>query len=115
MMTWTKEKVHALLDGNSKAVERALVAIYKRQTSAEQASLSTTQANGIGFSAFDAEFCSNLAQKVERGWRLSPKQIAVARNKMKRYHRQLCEVANERENQTQAVEFGIEAAQPLAK
>ncbi len=93
-MIWDKENIQSLLDNNPKAVMRAVVAIYKLQTESEQASDRTTEANGVGFGAFDAEFCSDIARKVQRGWTLSPKQLAVTRNKVKRYWRQLAEIAN---------------------
>lgn len=95
-MTWDKAAIHKLLDENPRAVERALVVIYRRQTSDEQVSFQTTHANSRGFGAYDAEFCTDVAQKLISGriHTLSPKQLAVVRNKMKRYHRQLCEEAN---------------------
>lgn len=91
---WTKESIQQLLDENPEAVRRAIVAIYKRQTAEEQASLTTRVDNKIGFGAFDAEFLSSLAQRIERGWGLTDKQLAIGRNKIKRYWRQLAEIAN---------------------
>lgn len=95
MRVWKKEDIHNLLDKNPKAVMRALVAIYNLQTADEQASHTTSHANSVGFSAFDAEFCTDMAQKALKGWNFSEKQLAVTRNKMKRYHRQLVMIANE--------------------
>lgn len=106
---WDKEKIHALLDKRDDAVTRALSAIYALQTADEKATEHTSHSNSVGFSAFDAKFCSDLATKVNRGYSLSPKQIAIARNKMKRYHRQLCDIANARDA-AKAVEVGIESA-----
>ncbi|WP_297478317.1 hypothetical protein [Ferrovum sp.] len=97
---WTKEKIHELLDSNPMAVMKALVVIYDRQSESEKNSQVTTLANGVGFSAFDAKFCSNLAERIKKSVSakrvpvLSPRQLAIAKNKMKRYHRQLCELAN---------------------
>lgn len=105
---WDKAKIHALLDKSDKAVMRALSAIYALQTADEKASEHTSHSNSVGFSAFDAKFCSSLAQRVNRGYGLTPAQLAPARNKMKRYHRQLCDIANAKE--ARAVEFGIESA-----
>jgi len=93
-MIWNKDSIQALLDKSDKAVGRALTAIYALQTADEKASGATKHENSVGFSAFDAEFCSSLARQVNKGWQLSPKQMAMARNKMKRYHRQLVEIAN---------------------
>lgn len=96
-MTWTKERIHAVLDASDRAVERAVVALYNRQTADEQASHTTKEHNGVGFGYADADFCSDIAKKVQRGWSLNPRQIAVTRNKVKRYHRQLVEIANDNE------------------
>lgn len=94
---WNKEKIHALLDANPKAVVRGLLAIYALQTNNERVAGSTHDANGVGFSAYDAPFLSDIADKVRNGWNLSPKQLAITRNKMKHYHRQLAEIANQKE------------------
>lgn len=114
-MMWNKESIHNLLDTNPRAVERALVAIYRRQTADEQAQHATRHSNGIGFSAFDAEFCTDVAQKLISGYYngLTPKQLAVSRNKMKRYWRQLVEVAEQ--SSVQPVELVATAAVPTPK
>ena len=91
---WTKERIHQLLDQNENAVWRAVLAIYDLQTADEKNAMATTNANSVGFSAFDAEFMSDIAVKLRRGWNMSPKQLACCRNKIRRYHRQLCEIAN---------------------
>lgn len=63
--TPTKESIKELLAKSDKAVYRALIVLFERQTSDEQASESTTHKNGRGFSAFDAEFLSSLAKQVQ--------------------------------------------------
>ena len=103
---WNKERIHHLLDTRPEAVTRALLAIYALQTESEKSTKHTKDANNVGFSAFDAEFLSDLAIKVQRGWSLTPKQMACAKNKMKRYHRQLVEIANAKE-EAKAVESDI--------
>lgn len=116
MTTWTKERIHKLLDSNSKAVERAIVAIYKRQTGDEMAGHTTRHTNGVGFSQYDASFLSSLAEQVIKGRWLSDRQLAVGRNKIKRYHRQLCELANERdESQQRQIEAVTPALIPVVR
>lgn len=100
---WTREKINALLDVNPLAVERGLVAIYERQTADEKAIGRTKVHNGVGFGAYDSEFMSDVARKVKAGRRLTPNQLAVVRNRLKRYGRQLVEIANEKELAKQAV------------
>lgn len=92
---WTKDAIQTMLDTNDKAVYRALVAIYSRQTEHEKCLGQTKEHNGIGFSAFDAEFLSSLAEQVKSRGSLSPRQLELARKKVKSYWRQLLEIAAE--------------------
>ena len=46
---WTKERIVTLLESNPRAVERAVLAIYARQTLEEQHSETTKENNGRGF------------------------------------------------------------------
>lgn len=109
---WTEAKIKTLLDTNDKAVMRALVAIYRRQTDEEKQSRETRASNGVGFNAFDAKICTELALQVINGRGLSRGQLSLARNKMKRYHRQLIEVAKENEQRREVLEWVNEAAVP---
>ena len=108
---WDKAKIHALLDAKPAAVTRGLLAIYALQTESEKASAATRDANGVGFSAFDAPFLTDIAERVKRGYTLSPKQMAVTRNKLKHYWRQLAAIANEQRGEG-AVEPTMVAAEP---
>lgn len=91
----TKERIQALLATNDRAVERALVAIFRRQTSYEQQAEATNEDNNVGFTGADAGFLSSLAKGVLRFGHLTPKQLPYARKKMMKYHRQLAEIAAE--------------------
>lgn len=100
---WTKEKILDLLDKNDEAVTRAVVNIYKRQTPTEQHTKSTRNVNEMGFNKFDAELMSSFAEQIIK-WNntasprfrkpLSQKQMSIARRKIKKYWRQLLEIAN---------------------
>lgn len=90
---WSKEAIQTMLATNDKAVCRALVAIYSRQTEHEKCIGQTKEHNGVGFSAFDAEFLSSLAEQVKTRGTLSPRQLELARKKVKSYWRQLLEIA----------------------
>lgn len=88
-----------------KFVERALLALYERQTQDEQQSGYTEHHNGIGFTGTDAEFLTSLAQgviksrdvyKKPEGQRLTVNQRAICRNKLQKYWRQLVEVAEQK-------------------
>jgi hypothetical protein len=77
--TWDRLAINALLLTNDRAVERALALLLKRQTHTEQVAETTTEANGVGFSALDAEIFTGLGKWVAKGRKLTPKQIAICR------------------------------------
>jgi hypothetical protein len=103
-MNWNKESIQALLDSKPQAVVRALIAVYELQTEDEKASHSTRLNNGVGFGAYDAEYLTRQAQYAQKGGHFSAKNFAIIRNKMKRYWRQLAEIANQKEAKKVAVE-----------
>lgn len=87
------EAVKALLASNDKAVIRGLLRLYERQTAAEQCSEQTTEANGVGFSAFDAEYLTWAAKSVLQTGRWGPGLIVRLRPRLMKYSRQLAEIA----------------------
>jgi hypothetical protein len=93
MCDWTPDAVAALLDRNDLAVERAVVAIFNRQTSDEQESESTKHDNGRGISAFHAGLGSYYARWIQSGRHLTGPHLERARKMMHRYVGQLAEVA----------------------
>lgn len=108
-MKYTKEDIVKMLETSNYAVERAILAIYARQTADEQATERTHNHNSMGFTAFDAEIFSSFAKRIEtsrypNGQRLSPGQLGVCRKldkngnmKIAKYARQLLEIANAKE------------------
>ena len=106
--SWTKSKIVELLENNDKAVERALIVIFNNQELDEQSSDSTHKANGIGFTAFDAEILSSFAKHILKGRSLSVKQMEIARKpdkfgniKIARYWKQLQAEIVRKENEVQ--------------
>ena len=91
-------KVKQLLLEKDKAVIRAVLAIYRRQTYDEQATQATKETNYQGFCAHDASTMSMYAQQILQYGGLTVGQIKIARTRMVRYSRQLAEIAemNER-------------------
>lgn len=85
----TRDFIEGQLDASREAVEAALVAIYERQTQEERVGAYSIETNGVGFSKFDADFCTSLVQQIKRGKSLTERQLPFARKKMKRYWRQL--------------------------
>ncbi len=93
---WTKDSIHNLLSSNDKAVARAVLAIYARQTNDEQATESTRHTNGAGFNHADAQRGSYYATYVQRTGRLTGRHLELARKMVGKYWRQLAEIANEK-------------------
>ena len=89
----TKTFIRNLIETNDRALSRAVVVIYERQTLEEQISELTQEHNGKGFTSFDAEILSSFAKQIQAGRTLSPKQISLARKKMIKYSSQLLIVA----------------------
>lgn len=94
---WTAERIVHLLNTNDKAVERAVVAIYERQTQDEKAASVTCHDNSVGFSGCDAIRGSYWARLIKRGYHLYPDKLAKARRMVVKYRRQLVEIANAKE------------------
>ena len=98
MKVWNKESIQALLARNDLAVQKAIVAIYGRQTRGEQENSWTSHKNGEGFGLFDAKLFSDMAKKILAGGTLEHGQIEYARRKgIYKYWRQLAEIANANE------------------
>jgi hypothetical protein len=100
--TWTKAEILRLLETDDRAVERAILLVYKNQTNTEKESSETTHTNHMGFSKAHAKKFSGMAQQLINypGYRLSPRQLSFARQfvngntRIGRYHEQLLKEAN---------------------
>lgn len=92
----TRESISELLRTNDRAVERAMVAIYDRQTADEKSSSDTRHSNSIGFSGAHASKGSYYARWVLSGRRLTGAHLDKARRMSLRYVRQLLEIAEEK-------------------
>ena len=91
---WTIEELRELLKESDKAVARAILAIYNRQTEDEQTIKETTDHNGIGYNGVDANFMSSLAQFYQSKGFLSAGQLKYGRKAIMKYAGQLTEIAN---------------------
>jgi hypothetical protein len=104
-MIWNRESIENLIQTNNKAVEKAIIHIFNRQTSDEQSSEDTKYHNNKGFTPADAEIFSSFAKFYYRTGFLTPKQIAYARrpgkngiSKIGKYWRQLLEEIERKSN-----------------
>lgn len=91
---WSEKDILDLLEQSDKAVTRAVIAIYNRQTADEQAVGETKIHNGIGFSGADSRFLSYCAKYALRNGTLTGEFLTKARDKIKKYRKQLVQIAN---------------------
>lgn len=92
--TWTQEEIIALIEKNNIFVEKCIIKIYERQTADEQENSSTEHNNGIGFSGVDAKTMTYYANYILSGRHLTGEHLEKARKRIKKYKRQLTEIAN---------------------
>lgn len=93
-MTYTTETIKEKVSKDPRWATRALIALYQRQTTDEQASERTIERNGQGFNGIDAEILSSFANQVLAGRTLSQKQLAIAFKKLPKYSKQLLAIAS---------------------
>ena len=92
--TWTRTEIEEMINAHDGAVERAMVAIWERQTADEKETQGTRHHNGRGFAAWSARSGTYYAGWVRSGRRLTGKHLAKAR-KIALYHAgQLTDFAN---------------------
>jgi len=92
--TWTRPEINALLRSNPKAVERAMLALFARQTADEQAVDAPRHNNGRGFNAPSARRGGYYARWVRSGRSLSGPHLDKALSIALRHSAQLVEEAN---------------------
>lgn len=110
----TKQELIELLATNDRAVERAIIVLFERQTSDEQNLETTREKNGVGFTGVDGEIGCSMAKFYLRNRYLTIKQIAHWRKPNKngvmriaKYHAQLLAAAKQK---AQAMTAKMEAA-----
>ena len=91
-----KEYLQNLVRTNKKALYRAIVVIAEYQTPEEKAWGMTIDHNGVGFGAVDAEMMTALALRLKNGGELTRRELAICRNKMPKYWRQLMIISKRR-------------------
>jgi hypothetical protein len=91
----TRDQIKTLLATSTLAVQRAMVALYRRQTVSEQHTSTTSERNGRGFNAFDADRGTYYAKWVLSGKSLTGYHIDRARRIALRYVGQLAEMSEQ--------------------
>jgi hypothetical protein len=97
MCDWTPDTIKALLDRSDKAVERAVLAIYERQTSDEQVTGETRHHNRRGFASCHAHLGTYYAKWILSGHHLTGGHLERARRMVQWYSKQLLQVAEARQ------------------
>ena len=96
-MIYTQDAIRAMIVNSDQAVERAILAIYARQTDSEKAQGETTKLNGVGFNGAHARVGSYYARWLKSGKNLTGKHLEKGRKIALRYTRQLADIANQKE------------------
>ena len=91
---YTKEEIVKMLTSSNLAIERGLVAIFRKQTRDEQYSEETKHLNRVGFSGAHAKTGTYLANYVLSGKHLSGKWVEKGRRMILHYAQQLTDIAN---------------------
>jgi len=87
-------EIKQMLLNSNHAVERGIVAIWKRQTEDEKAAEQTRKKNNIGFSAFHARRGTYYANWINSGRHLSGKHVDLGRKLILHYTNQLTKISN---------------------
>jgi len=77
----------------------ALLALYQRQTADERATHDTRYHNKVGFNAIDADIMTSLSEWFIDGKSFTPKQTSVLRRLLRKYRRQLADIATKKQEQ----------------
>jgi hypothetical protein len=91
---WTAEEIKAKLQSDDYWLERAVLAIYDKQTSNEKTSEQTIEDNGVGFNGPDSRYLSYVARWIKSGKQLDGHHLLKVRSRMSKYSKQLARIAN---------------------
>ena len=91
-----KEYLQNLVKTNDKALYRSIVLISENQTPEEIRGYISIEDNNKGFGKLDAAFLTGMANKIQVGGKLTLKELAICRNKMPKYWRQLYLISKEK-------------------
>jgi hypothetical protein len=91
---WTREEIESMVRADDAAVERAMVAIWERQTADERLTEGTRHTNNRGFAHCTARSGTYYANWVRSGRHLTGKHLDKARRIALHHAQQLCDFAN---------------------
>lgn len=91
---WKKDEIKQGLEKSDQWINRAILAIYHRQTEDEKSDSDTRYQNGIGFNSADASLLSYYARYIQNKGSLTGHHKEKARKRIKKYSGQLAKIAN---------------------
>lgn len=84
-----KTFIKTKLASDDRWARKALLRIYEKQTKEKKRIQGTTENNAVGFTGFDGEILSSLADQLTRRGTLTEKQMTVVKQKTPKYWRQI--------------------------
>lgn len=72
-----------------------ILTVYRNQTASERSAHVTTDANGVGFSAHDAEILSSFAERIKSNGYFSPKMDSIVLLLAPKYWKQFLPMVRE--------------------
>lgn len=94
MEAWNAEKIKQKLQSDDTWVERAVMAIFDKQTASEQRLEEAIIKNNVGFNKPDSSLMSYYARWIRSGHHLSGNHLEKARKGILKYAGQLAKIAN---------------------
>jgi len=91
--TYKKHEIRAKVQTDARWACKAVVALYKFQTSEEKYLRESVFQNQVGFNGVDAEILSSFAEQIIAGRTMSEKQMTIIFRAMGKYAGQLEKIA----------------------
>lgn len=86
--------IRGLLERSDKAVIKAVVVLSKKQDADELKAGTALRINGKGFNRYDSPYLTEMAIRIKRGQALTNEEMIITRQKVKKYAKQLTQIAN---------------------
>lgn len=103
MKVYDKEEIWQLILKNKKFAERCMLKIYSKMTLEEKAKGFSLNHDNIGYNRYDTPFMCFVCEKLKSGNELSAREFYMARYRLKKYLKQLVNIANEIEEEKEAI------------
>ena len=110
-----KAYLQDLVSTNTNACLKAITCIDNWQTEPERQQGESTEENGVGWTKYDAKEMGQLANKIRNGQALTDGELAKAKNKMKKYWKQLMQISKRQMEQQEAEEQAKKKQETLKK